>query len=192
MAVPIEYFTEQLKSMQLCQMEGKVTDFWQEKFPENCLHDGVIEINNLLFQAKMINQVCMIDILEDAFSEKYLQELLQKSHKILIEENTGKIIQIREEFYLPNDIEIEKIPLCDTEKIPQKHIKSLQEKIVTNNLTELENIKISIQKEKEISFFEKFSADYNEIIWIFSFIISILIILRIIKIGIEKIFKKKS
>lgn len=120
MAVPIEYFTEQLKSMQLCQMEGKVTNFWREKFPENCLHDGVIEINNLLFQAKMINQVCMIDIMEDAFSEKYLQELSQKSHKILIEENTGKIIQIREEFYLPNEIEIETITPCVVKNFPQQ------------------------------------------------------------------------
>lgn len=174
MAVPIESFTEILQNMQLCQMTGKVTDFWREKFPENCLHDGVIEINNLLFQAKMINQVCMIDIMEDAFSEKYLQELSHKNHKILIEENTGKIIQIREEFYLPEEIDSEKIPFCDIEKIPQQSAKNLQEYIITKNQKDGSELQTAIQTEHEITFFEKFSTDYRDIIWSIAFAIIIL------------------
>lgn len=68
MAVPIEYFTEQLKSMQLCQMEGKVTNVWSKERSGECFYEGIVEIDGkFLGQIYTSHHYCDIDTMFDIF-----------------------------------------------------------------------------------------------------------------------------
>lgn len=209
MAVPIEYFTEELKNMQLCQIEGKVTDFWRTDRPNGkCFDEGIVEINGkILGQIYTTDHYCDADTMFDHF--KSYKIFWENFHKILAEENTGKIIQIREKLYLPKEIDAEKIPFCDVEKFPREKFEKMIEHIEHDNMLwlkeccptngiyfdEMENFSVTenIWPSPMKWDFQIFvENNFSGIIWIIGFVMSILIILGIIKISIEKIFKKKS
>lgn len=91
MAVPIEYFTEQLKSIQLCQMEGKVTNVWSKERPGECFEEGIVEINGqILGQIYTTHYYCDANTMFDHFRE---YENFEKNH------TKSLLKKIQEKFY---------------------------------------------------------------------------------------------
>ena len=134
MALPLEFFTEQLQKMQLCTTHGNITNIFYDH-SGSCLSDGVAEIDHsYLLGISIAHGDCVYDSLADAY-HIHSRPDNTREYTLLIEQNTGKLLQWRDEIYIPSAIDVNTIPTCRMEEIPQNDFINLKEVIIAKNAT---------------------------------------------------------